>query len=309
MKAFEKLNVDRVASRYTEHALFRAPHKPLLLLSILELIESKVITENRIEPSSDLVEAFWSYTSKVPQGRRMHLWLPFHHMQSESFWELIDHEGNVSTQKSQPKSVRRLRNRISHARFSSAVWNRLQSPEGVKSAKRTILEYHFSREAMNALNGQGKINLETTRLYDTLSDDQGSPEGTEKPVRDRLFRKRIQNAYQHRCAFSGLILKNPNDHTAIDAAHIHAWSDSHNDRIQNGMAISKLCHWAYDAGLITVTKNMQIKVSHWVRHEQHEHVNYLLELDGMPFHLPENPTHHPNEQHFEWHRKHRFNKW
>ena len=35
-----------------------APHKPLLLLAVIDLIEQAVILENKIEPSPQIVEAF-----------------------------------------------------------------------------------------------------------------------------------------------------------------------------------------------------------------------------------------------------------
>jgi len=189
------------------------------------------------------------------------------------------------------------------------VWNAISQSKGRAEAKRTILECHFSKDAVEALQGQLKINLNTTDLYQTLDPHQSAPKGTETPVRDRLFRIRIQNAYQHRCAFTGLVLKNPNDHTAIDCAHIRAWSDSHDDSVRNGMALSKLSHWAYDAGLITVNEDFTIKVANFVRSDQHEEVQHLLALHGQPIHLPKDPRFHPNPDGFAWHRENRFNVW
>ena len=51
IKIFAKLRTDKGRDRYPEVTLHRAPHKPFLLLSIMDLIAQGQITENFIEPS------------------------------------------------------------------------------------------------------------------------------------------------------------------------------------------------------------------------------------------------------------------
>lgn len=48
---FAKLRTDKGRDRYPEITYHRAPHKPFLLLSIMDLIAQGRITENLIEPS------------------------------------------------------------------------------------------------------------------------------------------------------------------------------------------------------------------------------------------------------------------
>jgi len=45
------LRTDRDRDRYPEITYHRAPHKPFLLLSVMDLIAQGRITENLIEPS------------------------------------------------------------------------------------------------------------------------------------------------------------------------------------------------------------------------------------------------------------------
>jgi predicted restriction endonuclease len=54
---FSNLRTDKNRNRYPSVTTHRAPHKPLLLLSIMDLIAQGQITENFIEPSYELVEA------------------------------------------------------------------------------------------------------------------------------------------------------------------------------------------------------------------------------------------------------------
>jgi len=54
-----KLRTDKGPDRYPEITCHRAPHKPFLLLSVMDLIAQGRITENFIEPSYELVETVW----------------------------------------------------------------------------------------------------------------------------------------------------------------------------------------------------------------------------------------------------------
>jgi len=55
LKRFSKLRTDRGRNRYPAATIHYAPHKPFLLMSILDLIAQGLITNNFIEPSFELV--------------------------------------------------------------------------------------------------------------------------------------------------------------------------------------------------------------------------------------------------------------
>lgn len=64
----------------------KLPHKAILLLSIMKLIEDGVITENRIELDKVIANSFsntWNlyFDTKAPT-----VWTPFYHLKGESFW-------------------------------------------------------------------------------------------------------------------------------------------------------------------------------------------------------------------------------
>ena len=65
IKAFAELRTDRNRKRWSTATTFRAPHKPFLLLSILDLIAEGQITKNFIEPSFELAETFAGYWQRV----------------------------------------------------------------------------------------------------------------------------------------------------------------------------------------------------------------------------------------------------
>jgi len=69
LQIFANLRTDRGRDRYPEITFHRAPHKPFLLLSVIDLIAQGRITQNLIEPSYELVDTFNTYwASIIPPG-------------------------------------------------------------------------------------------------------------------------------------------------------------------------------------------------------------------------------------------------
>lgn len=66
------------------------------------------------------------------------------------------------------------------------------------------------------------------------------------------FSNQVREAYDHRCLFTGMRLpKIPaTGSSGVDAAHILPWAEYNLNSISNGLCLSKLCHWAFDAGII-----------------------------------------------------------
>ena len=60
LQMFSKLRTDRGRERYPAFTYHRAPHKPFLLLSVIDLICQGRISQNLIEPSYELVDTQWA---------------------------------------------------------------------------------------------------------------------------------------------------------------------------------------------------------------------------------------------------------
>ena len=74
-----------------------------------------------------------------------------------------------------------------------------------------------------------------------------------RAFRDARFRPLVLQAYRNRCAVCGTALK------LVDAAHIVPVSDPRGDDVvNNGLALCRLHHGAYDTGLLGVQSNYQI---------------------------------------------------
>jgi hypothetical protein len=67
LQMFAKLRTGKGLDRYPEITYHRAPHKPFLLLSVMDLIAQCRITANLIEPSYELVDRCEVLVSKRVQ--------------------------------------------------------------------------------------------------------------------------------------------------------------------------------------------------------------------------------------------------
>lgn len=66
------------------------------------------------------------------------------------------------------------------------------------------------------------------------------------------FSAEVREAYNHTCMFTGMRLpKTPSTGSSgVDAAHILPWAEYDLNAVNNGLCLSKLCHWAFDAGIL-----------------------------------------------------------
>jgi putative restriction endonuclease len=115
-------------------------------------------------------------------------------------------------------------------------------------------------------------------------------------VKQRLhqstFRQAVIDAYQTRCALSGLP-----EPLLLDAAHIVDDGDEKLGQpvVQNGLPLSKLHHAAFDAHLIGIDPDFRIHVAERLR-AQHDGpiLEALKGLHGASLHLPKRPQDHPD---------------
>lgn len=64
----------------------KLPHKAILLIALMNLIETGVITGNRIELDNVIANAFSSTWNKYFDTKIPTVWTPFYHLKGESFW-------------------------------------------------------------------------------------------------------------------------------------------------------------------------------------------------------------------------------
>ncbi len=252
----------------------KAPHKPLLVLAVIDLVRQGAISSPVIDVTGDLVELnelFNSYWRRVaPLGHSSSIAFPFSRLNGEPFWTLLSSDGHeVDARRLNINSVTQLRRHACAARIDVELFALMRDDAGAQALRQVLLEAHFSPEGQQALAEQIAINDEAFSYSRDLYEKAHQPLVAEtveaaqyKPVaRDQGFRRVVVSTYNHRCALCGLRIVTPEGHTAVDAAHIVPWSKSQNDDIRNGMALCKLCHWAFDEGMVGVSQEFRVITS------------------------------------------------
>jgi putative restriction endonuclease len=122
-------------------------------------------------------------------------------------------------------------------------------------------------------------------------------------IRDRVFRRIVLDAYDCRCAFTGLKFINGGGRAEVEAAHIKPVEHHGPDIITNGLALSGTAHWMFDRGLISLSDELEVLVSRQVNDVEGV---WKLVNQSKRAAMPKNPAHHPHPSYLAWHREHCF---
>ena len=317
-KAFSKLRSDAVPTRWSPATNNRAPHKPFLLLALLDLIAQQEITTNFIELNADLLDVFDLYWVKVMgKDKEGSAVLPFFHLKSEGFWHLIPQSGHEMVLQStrQIRSLRDLRLVVLGAKLDDALFELLLTADNRDVLRRVLIEQYFAPDTRPLLVEIGAITKDAFEYSRELLDrSRGIFKIEEAPTMDEeyltdarsvAFRRVVVQAYLHTCAVCGIRLLTPEGRTAVAAAHIVPWSHSHNDDPRNGLALCGLHHWSFDNGLITVTPAHEVAVSATVPNDD-EATAALRALAGRAIDLPSDTYLWPAAIALKWHNKNIF---
>ena len=120
-----------------------------------------------------------------------------------------------------------------------------------------------------------------------------------RKVRNRQFRKRVLSVYECRCALTGMKLINGRGRAETQAAHIMSVEAGGPDVVNNGIALSGTVHWMFDRGLLSLSDEGHILLSHKIN--DIEGVQKLIHSDGKA-RLPASPAHRPHTRYLHWHR-------
>jgi putative restriction endonuclease len=122
-------------------------------------------------------------------------------------------------------------------------------------------------------------------------------------VRDRLFRRLVLQAYDKRCAITGLKLIDDGGRAEVDAAHIRPVGENGPDILSNGIALSGTAHWMFDRGLICLSDELEILIS---RHANDRgSIQGLINKTGRAI-VPTGVYERPHPHFVRWHRENMF---
>ncbi len=293
-----------------------APHRPLLLLVVIDLISLGKITKNRIFPSPDLAEIFLKYWSSVAGNRKPNLAMPFFHLKSTRFWHLHPHPGKKAALK-KARKIRRMPDLVDivhHATLDDELFTLLTNVGERNQIRKRLINKHFPafKQVIETLFQEEEQIGEYRQLligavaegpftYQTIPE----PVQATQPVRRAAFRQEIMQIYDYTCAVCRLRIVTMHGESATDAAHIIPFSISQNDDIRNGISLCKLHHWAFDKGLISLNRNYKVMVSALLS-ERRPTEWVLTEQRDKSILLPEHDLLYPAQDALKWHRDERF---
>lgn len=292
VEEYEKL-IKKLAKLRVDRAKGIAPHKPLLLLVILELAKSGLVIDRTIKLSPDIAFRFSVYWSIVAHRRSQppDVRLPFHHTRSSKLWETFKDDGSESSDRDQTTTIR----------LSDEFFDALKSNEFRRAAGYTLIENYFEHAEQIALYELAGIESpEDTQALDKLAiqaDNDARAEG-----RTARFRVDVVAAYCHTCALTGYRITTITGHSIVDAAHIHQFAKSRNDNPQNGLALCKNAHWLFDIGLWSIGDDYRVIVAKEAFDEECPTQNSLQSMNGKQLILPRDKNLWPIASNLDWHR-------
>lgn len=300
---FSKLRIDRVHGA--------APHKPILLLSIIELIEQGKIQHNRVFLTPELISNFLKYWGRFgSENHRSDVALPFFHLTGDKFWHLAPNPGFESTIEARIKlkTLTALRNAVHYAYFDQELFEFLCQTESRIELVTTLIQCWFpgriaELEEISQVDTFEEIQL---RLFERGGATYNAEEVKDEEqtfVRSGAFRRIVVGLYDHRCALCRLRIISLENQNIVDGAHIKPFSEFRDDHFDNGLALCKNHHWAFDRGWFSISNNYRILIAHHLfTEEPPEESRSMQNFHGELIYLPDEQKYHPRIDALQWHR-------
>jgi len=304
------------------YSLGGAPHKPVLLLAIIENIEHGLINDEKIFITPDLVASFKNnWSTFVVTKHTMRFAMPFFYMKSEPFWSLVPKPGYdlIVKAKYSLESFSNLNAAIEYALIDRELSVLLLQKDSREVLRLTLLNEYFSATKTNTNQGPDYISNITNDILEEpateykkklteMEQKLAIEEYTEEIfMRGNVFKRVIPQIYNNTCCITGLNISATFNISMIDACHIIPFSESHDDTITNGIALSPNMHRAFDRGLITIDENYKVLVSEKFKEETLSPYS-IKQFNGKQILLPANEKYYPKIENLVWHRGEKFNK-
>jgi putative restriction endonuclease len=295
---FTCLNVNRSRDGFS-------PHKPCMLLAVLDLAQAGALSTNEIHYLPPLLERYRDYFDVVRRERdHPNPSMPFFHMRSDGFWHLQPHENQRAALDGMRGSnghahIRRV---VAHVALDTDLHALIQQPTACAALSDVLISHWFPQisdrvravRSKHAQESDYERALRTTGK--TVNEQREEPP---RPVRDAAFRRLVLEAYDYRCAASGLRIIVPGGPCLVEAAHIKPFAISFDDRPANGIALSPTYHRAFDLNLISPDSNLCWRVSPVFDERIADH-RELLSLEGKPVILGREVRYRPDAEMLEW---------
>lgn len=232
--------------RRDKRGLHERPHKPVLLLSLIDLLDRRLVRDNLFPLSEELIATFKRYFTVVKKhDDQPTIQNPFLHLCGDKFWHLLPGPGMVNIYREgaaiRAPSVAEIRRRTLGGRFDDSLWRLLSDPLARHQLREALIARYFpeKRDQLAAVAATPALVPEPEVLKEEMP-----------PGRDGAFRRTILEVYDYRCAACGVRVLLDQIVSLVEAAHLIPFNVSRNDKPTNGIALCPNHHWAMDRHLI-----------------------------------------------------------
>lgn len=281
------------------------PHKPVLLLSIIDLLDRGVIRENTVPLSEELVATFKRYFAVVQRhDDQPTIQNPFFHLSGDKFWTLVPRPGQgpiyAEGKTSGAPSVKQLRDAAQYGQLDPNLWQLFESDLSRHQLREALISRYFpeDREKLAAIVATRPVPQPQQLMAAELP-----------PGRDAAFRRTILEIYDYRCAACGVRVYLQQMLSLVEAAHLIPFNVSRNDKPTNGLALCPNHHWAMDHHLIAPCPDAQNKAGIWRVNETRlddriEGQRDLVALRNKPVIPPAEAKFFPAPEALRWREEH-----
>ena len=285
-----------------------APHKPILLLSILDEIGRGRITDNEIILTVELVSAFREYWQvlPLPPGNWLErVYMPYRYLYQDGFWHFVKNdEALTGKEVGEPHSIPDARSRVDYACLEMDLWQLLQEKPAREALHAHLLQVYFGiiPSQVQPIVAADPVAAQVDKL---VADAQSKPkpkaakivkEGDVEYLRSALFPKVIYAIYNNTCAVCGLGVR-IGDSRVLNASHIRDFALFGDNHPSNGLALCHNHHWGFDRGGFSITDDYKLLVSP----KMTDTPDFVSA--GSSIYLPASPKCYPDPAALAWHRK------
>lgn len=134
---FENLSVNKKSGQL-------APHKPLLLLAVIDLVECGIIKLPEIELGEPLITAFKLNETRYTRGIahfKPNIGMPYYHLTAEPFWRLVP---KVSGNAPSSYAISTLRNFYKCAEIDYELFELMKVPATAQQLRKVLIDTYLA---------------------------------------------------------------------------------------------------------------------------------------------------------------------
>lgn len=274
----------------------KAPHKPLLLLCLLDMAEAGELAGRTFTRTANLVLRFKEYGALVSERwpTRLDLRMPFFYLRTQGFWQGFTLEMALA--------------QAPEACFVCELDEEFFALVGdcdfrLKARLLLVSRYFEPHERVALLESLGLCADGIERVEKRAMElNEEAADAARRRGRSARFAVQVVSRYKFTCALTGLCCLTTDGGAIVDAAHIESWAASENDDVENGLALCKNAHWMFDEGLWSVQVDGRVVLAPYRFTENGPEGLRLQPYGGRLLQFADGVTLRPKSEYFARHR-------